>query len=939
LCLTVILSHRQKLNKFNLFSALNNFCFLVLPNMGDFMMKFKLKAISAATVGAIGVATGATLLASQAMAQTPTPAPSAQKIEKIEVTGSNIKRVDSEGVSPIQVISRAEIERSGKQTVSELLRSLPSNAGGGLTDIFNPNSFSAGASTVSLRGLGSAATLVLLNGRRLAPFAPNDPNFGQSGVVNLDVLPVSVIDRIEILKDGSSAIYGSEAVAGVVNIILRKDYVGAEITGRFSINRDSEYKVYRAGTTLGVGDLARDRYNFFINYERIERERATIDNVQNYIVPQQLTASPTFQTLRRFTSSFAGNYLTGVYNTRTGQATAITFAGQQPANCDPGAQRISGICRWDVPSKQDYVAKSGRDNFFARGSTDLSATLSGFVELGFNRTETSFRGNPQVYGDFGPWYSSTLQRLVNMPEFLPVGNPNNPFTTPIILRHRFVEVGDRDQINKAEALRFLGGFKGTLGKFDWESAILYTKNENEALQKNNIRLSQLTAGVVNGTYNFLNPSAGSLKPSDLRINTRDTAKSSFLVYDAKGSTELAQLPAGPLGLAVGLEYRKEDRTASPDANKLTGEVVGFGAAISSGKRNVTSLFAELSVPVIKSVELQLAARTDRYSDYGNSTTPKIGFKWSALPSLAVRASFGDSFRAPSLTEISRSSVTAFTTVLDPRRCIDGTELSCNQNIAILLENADRLQPEKAKTYNIGAVWEPTKDLSFTLDYFDIRRRNEITTLDADLILANEGATSGRFANRIVRGPALPGESVGQLQAISTFFYNSGGTFIKGWDLEGRYNINLSEYGKLNNTMSLTYFSSFKGNSDVNEPILEFVSYGFPRARGNLRSEWLYRDFVTGITTNYNKGYKVLRDPTLTCSAAIRAVQPTCEVSSNTTYDFSLEWNGIKNLSLSFIARNIFDKQPPLDANARPLNATYHPFQSVYYTVGGTYRFK
>jgi iron complex outermembrane recepter protein len=901
-------------------------------------MKFRLKAISAATVGAIGVATGASLLASQAMAQTPTPAPAPQKVEKIEVTGSNIKRVDSETSAPIQVITRAEIERSGKQSVTELLRSLPSNAGGGLNDITGANSFSSGASSVSLRGLGSTATLVLLNGRRVAPFGPNDPNFGQSGVVNLDALPLDVVDRIEIVKDGASAIYGSEAVAGVVNIILRKDFTGALISGNFSMNRDSEYKTSRASTTLGFGDLARDRYNVFINYERYQRERTKVDDVQNYILYTSLRDSPTYQTFRRFTSSFADNYANGVFNTTTGQATLTGFAAVQPANCVAGAQRIAGICRWDIPARQDIVPKSDRDNLFARGTMDFTSTLTGYAEFGFNRTETSYRGNPQVSGDFGTWYSSTLQRLVNMPEFLPVGHPNNPFTTPIILRHRFVEVGNGDRFVKSEATRFLGGLKGTAGRFDWETGLLYSSNDNTSTQLNQIRLSALTAGILNGTYNFLNPSAGALKPSDLRINTKDTAKSSFTIADGKVSTELMQMSGGPLAIAAGLEYRKEDRTATPDPNKLTGEVVGFGAATSDGKRNVTSLYTELSVPFLKNVETQLAFRTDRYSDYGNSTTPKIGIKWKALPTLALRASYAEGFRAPSLTEISRSSVTAFTTITDPLRCLLGTELACNSSVALLLQNGTRLDPETSKSYNLGFIWDPIKDMSITVDYFDIRRKKEINTLDLDLILANEGILTGIYANRVIRGPAAPGQ-VGPLQAISTFFFNSGNTNIRGYDFDMRYNLGLGEFGKLNNRVLLTYYQNNKGNAVETEPLLDFVSYGSPRARGTLNTEWEYRDFVTSMTWNYNKGYKVLRDPTLTCSAAIRAVQPTCEVASNTTADFALTWSGIKNLELAFIARNIFDKQPPIDANARPLNYTYHPFQSVYYTVGAKYKFK
>ena len=876
-----------------------------------------------------------------AFAQTPTPTP--QKVEKVEVTGSNIKRVDAEGSAPIQIITREEIERSGKQSVTEMLRTLPTNAGGGLNDITGANSFSSGASTVSLRGLGSAATLVLLNGRRIAPFGNSDPNFGQSAVVNLDSLPLDVVERIEILKDGASAIYGSEAVAGVVNIILRKDFTGAQIGGNYSMNRDNEYKVWRASTTLGYGDLARDKYNVFMNYERYERETTKVDDVINYVLDTRLQASPSFQTFARFSSTFANTYLTGTYNLATLQATARAFVplAGQTANCVPGAIKSTtdGRCRWDFPAKTDIVPRSDRDNFFARGTIDFTANLSGFAEAGFNRTTTTYRGNPQVSGDFGQWYSSDQQRLVNMPEFLPVGHPNNPFTTPIILRHRFTEVGDRNRTVKAEAKRFVGGLKGTSGTIDWETGLLYTENTSEVINFNNIRATPLRAGVVNGTYNFLNPTLGSITPAMLRIDTKDNSKSSFTIYDAKGSMELAQLSGGPMAVAVGFEYRKEDRRANPDPAKLAGEVVGFGAAFAEGKRNVTSAYAELSLPFAKNIETQLAFRTDRYSDYGNSTTPKVGIKWKVLPTVALRASYAEGFRAPSLTEVSRSSVTAFTTITDPRRCILGTELACNSSVALLLVNANRLDPEKSKSYNLGIVWDPIKDVSLTLDYFDIRRKNEINLLDFDLILANEGATTGIYANRVIRGPIAAGETVGPLQALSSFYFNSGNTNVKGYDLDVRWNVNLGAMGKLTNRAALTYYSSFKGNSADSDPLVEFASYGFPRARGTLGVVWEYRDFSTGVVGNFNKGYHVLRDPGLTCSAAIRAVQPSCEVNSNTTADVSFRYTGFKNLTLDFIARNIFDKRPPLDANARPLNFTYHPFQSVFYTVGGTYRFK
>jgi iron complex outermembrane recepter protein len=206
-----------------------------------------------------------------------------QKVEKVEVTGSNIKRIDAESAAPIQVISAEEIRRSGKTTVTELLRELPINAAGGLTELTGSGSFSAGAASASLRGLGSTATLVLLNGRRVTAYGLADPNFGQSGAVNLNAIPLAVVEKIEILKDGASAIYGSEAIAGVINIILRKDYTGARAGVGGSINSEGLYGTVNATASFGVGDLARDRYNVFGNVEVFRQGATSFKDTEDFL--------------------------------------------------------------------------------------------------------------------------------------------------------------------------------------------------------------------------------------------------------------------------------------------------------------------------------------------------------------------------------------------------------------------------------------------------------------------------------------------------------------------------------------------------------------------------------------------------------------------------------------------------------------------------------
>lgn len=906
------------------------------------MKHLKLKVLPQALLSTLGMGVAATLaFAPVAIAQTTGTniKPATQKVEKIEVTGSNIKRVDSETAAPIQVITREEIARSGKTTVTELLRSLPTNAGGGLNDITGANSFSSGASTVSLRGLGSAATLVLLNGRRVAPYGPADPNFGQSAAINLDALPLAVVDRVEILKDGASAIYGSEAIAGVVNIILRKDFNGILVGGGFSINKDSEYQVKTATATLGYGDLAQDRYNVFFNYERLERETVKVNSIENYILRPVLRDTNAYATYRRYTSSFAGSYLSGVYNAVTGQATALAFASaaNQPANCNPLAIKINGICRWDNVDRFDLVPKSDRDSLFARGSFDFNANLSGYAEAGFNRTNTFYRGNPQVYGDFGTWYSSTQQKLVNLQEFLPVGHPNNPFSTPIIYRHRFTEVGNTDRQVVAEATRVLAGLKGTNANIDWETGLLFTKNNNQVTSYNQIRASVLSDAIRKGTYNFFSPESGAVKPRDIRIDTKDNADSSFMIFDVKGSTEIAQTASGPIGLAVGFEHRKEERQATPDVEKLKGEVVGFGAAFADGTRKVNSFFAEVNVPLFKTVEMQLAARTDGYSDYGRSTTPKVAIKWKATPTLALRGSVAKGFRAPSLTEISKSSVTAFYNgIQDTKLCITGNEPQCNISVAAIFENAERLEAETAKTSNVGIIWDAGADTSVTLDYFDIRRKNEINTLDPYVILDNEDATTGIYKGRVIRGPVLPGQTVGALQAIRNFFFNGGESIVQGLDVEIKNKFNLGAYGKLSTTAASTYYKSFK-SSTGDEPLIEYGSAGFPRFRGTVRTEWEYRDVVVGATGIYNRGYDTPRDPVRGCASVAPGLP--CKVAGNSTMDMSISYTGVKDLNLTLVARNILDKKPPLDALARPLNFTYHPFQSTYFTFNATYKFK
>lgn len=891
----------------------------------------------------------ALLLPAMAVAQTNT-----QTIEKIEVTGSNIKRVDAETASPIQIITAEEIKRSGKQTITELLlRDLPSTGAGGLNDLAGAGSFSAGASTVSLRALGSAATLVLLNGRRIAPFGPADPNFGQSSAVNLDAIPLDVVERIEILKDGASAIYGSEAIAGVVNIILRKDFKGGGFATRGSTNYSGIYNTGSATGTVGFGDIAKDRYNVFVNAEVFSRERVSFRDAEKFLNRSEYFNSTIYRSGQRAFSSYAPQFnifpgpdVNFVFNPDTlGDALIFSLAGARSLlPCPTGQQRAGqDICRFDTFSFVEVVPKSERVNVFSRGTIELSGTTSVFAEAGFNRLKTSYVGPPQIAGDLGSFFIPATNTIGNVPEVLPPGHPNNPTGDFVAYRYRFSDVGNLSSNVVSDSTRLLLGAKTVVGKFDVEAGALYSQNKGTATAANRVRASVFTRAVLDGSYNFTNPSAGRTTANDLRVNSVDTAKSSFSIVDVKASSELGALPGGPIGFATGLEFRREDRRATPDPLTARGEVLGVGGASAEGDRNVSSVYAELVLPVIKGLEIQLAGRSDKYSDYGRSTIPKVGIAWKVLPTVKLRASYAEGFRAPSLSEINKSSVTAFSTVQDPILCITGNEPQCAQAIGVLIQANPNVQPETAKTYNIGIVLEPSKDFSVSLDAYRITRRNEINIQSFTTILNNENNPSPQFRGRVRRGLAAPGNAVGNIQSITAGFFNSGETNVTGIDLDTRASFSLKEYGRVSTALLLTYTSKFEGNGAPGAPFVSFNGFnGYPRVRSRATANWDYRNFSSTLSANYQSSVKINTPgdgAEAVCDQVSTQYLGYCKVDDYLTVDIGTEYSGFKNFSLTATIQNLFNKRPPADPLNQPVNlASYTPY-GAYFTLGLRYQFR
>lgn len=920
-------------------------------------MKFRLKAISTATIGAISFATAATLIAGQALAQTPVP-PS-QKIEKIEVTGSNIKRVDTETASPIQIITAAEIRRSGQTTVTQLLRELPSNAAGGLTELTGSGSFSTGAASASLRGLGSSATLVLLNGRRIAPYGLADPNFGQAGAVNLNAIPLDAIERIEILKDGASAIYGSEAIAGVINIILRKEYKGLQLGVTTAANQNNRYGNNTITTSFGIGDLAKDKFNAFGSVE-VYRQKSVLtkDVIEDLIDP---AIRNTYGTL--LVSSAFSPFLTYLTNA-TGASIASPGASCPASNIVPftfnGVNTTGGTggtaCIYDNTARVEVVPKIDRNSFFGRGSYNITGSTELFAEGSYVDSKTYFLGFPQTVGSgTGATFNPSTGALNPSPTTFAVGNVNNPFNRPTPFRGRLVAVGNQDNEVLSKTTRVVTGFKSVLGTFDVSGGLLYNRTEQDTTNYNAIRYSALVAGITGGGFNFADPNAGTVKPSDLRVNAKDNAKSSFTILDLKSSGEIGNLPGGPASVALGAEFRREDRTVTADPLKLVGGIFGRGVASAKGSRDVSTLFGELALPVVKNVEVQAALRYDRYSDYGNSLTPKLAATWAAAPTFKLRAGFARGFRAPSLTEITESTTSGFFNGIDdPRRCLRPTYTTgCGLSLPSLIVANPLVRPEKAESYTGGFIWEPSKNSNISIDYFSISRRNEISFLSLTEILNNEGSRDPRYAGRIIRDPTNTNANVpndpGAILYVSTGFNNLGETRVKGLDVDARYSMSLVEFGKLTFNLNATQYFEQRSSGAPNAPVISYNGFrNAPDFRALVRATWEFRDWTTTGAMNYLSAYKSFSNPENLTGAGLAAAQNCgnpagsyvgfCTVSEYITFDLGTEYRGFKNLSLSATIRNVADQKPSADPLARPFNITWFQPNGRNFVLNARYTF-
>lgn len=902
----------------------------------------------------------------------------AQDGQRVEVTGSRIKRTDTETASPVQILTREDIERSGKQSIQEVLRGLTSDGVGSIPTSFS-NGFASGSAAVSLRGLGVNSTLVLVNGRRMTTYGLADD--GTRNFVDLNSIPLEAIDRIEVLKDGASAIYGADAVGGVVNVILRKNYSGASIGGSYGQANEGDGQQTRVYGSFGFGNIDTDKFNVFATIEA-SKQKNIWSTDRGFIGESDHTSRGYYDTTNGANRPYFS--LGPTSNSPYGVARLIdpgTGALGPRVNvigCPGLTDPATGLCRYNPLVEQEVQPTIDRLNLFGRGTLQFSPALTAYLELGYFTTKTKANGTLGANNDGGVFFPGDLNNplVVHGPMLLPAGHPDNPVGGDAAFFHRPFELNGRDQTTENEVFRIVQGLQGTAFGWDYDVGAAYIRSKLKNQNTGFIHYNRMQAALDNGTYRITSPSlTDPAVLANISPTLENNPTSSIKSIDFKASRELMPLDGGPLGLALGGEVRWEAANTPPVPFTDTADIVGLGFSAFSAKRRVTALFGELNAPVTKWLELSGALRYDNYSDFGNTTNPKVGFKVKPFDTFAIRGTYAEAFRAPGPAETGGSSF-GFTT------------------FGILSQGNPNIQPETAKSYTLGLIFEPLPSTSVTVDYWRVDRRNEIVQADPNSIIpagqcVNACDGTGGTPNLVNQqvGGALPGtfiyyDSTGTIATVTGFTRNAAKTKTDGVDLEARHRMNLGEAGRLSGQLNWTHVLKYQrtdadGNTfeyqGTHGPLVQSAGGGAPKDRATFSLTWDRGPFAVTGAINYIGPIKMVdhvgevsdTDGTTVhngntgvdypdngsgqynCGVFTTsgAIYNGCKLPSFTTFDLFAKWTPMKNLDINFSIQNLFDKKAPFDpylvlTYGINYNQTWHQSGAVgrFFTVGAKYTF-
>jgi iron complex outermembrane receptor protein len=945
--------------------------------------KAKAPVLLAKTSSAKSAAANEPIVLAQATTPPSTPpqalANNSQELQTVVITGSLIERTAMESPNPVQVISAKDLTQSGYTDISDVLRNITANGASTLSQSFS-FAFAAGASGISLRGLSLGDTLVLIDGERSVPYPLLDDN--ERSFVDLSSIPFTAIQQVQVLKDGASALYGADAVAGVVNVILRKEYQGFHVQTEAGTSQHWDGTQEHIGFIGGHGDLVSDGYNWYVSGDFRHQD-------------QILASSRSGQWDSLDFTGYGGNDRTPGNNTNINfpYPNSITGYLVDPAapgdptqfayfpGCSVTAQALNQ-CRFTFPGSQLQPPTTNID-LLGKFTKELGGSWEAGVQLSWfdSRAEqiASYAGDlsPATGTGYAGGGFTNIGLAPGQPPnvitypiiTVPANYPGNPFGVAAPLVYSFPELGASPLTTvDTNTYRLLASLSGNAAGWDIKATggAMYAR-------MNQWQYGFIEPGALQTALNNLYP-LGSPNGASLFAPPAHTTPTSQLdLVDIHGTHKLFDLPGGPLNFAVGAQWFKESHDEVPPPTIESAVQAGDSIYV-IGTEYDRAAFAELDGNPIKSLNINLQGRYDNYKDFGSAVTPKVGFKFTPWKFIALRGTWGKGFRVPSAAEgVSSGEAFGAGNSNDPILCPNPTTPNSPGNFpsqcsvpltGVLLANP-HLQNVKSTNWTAGLVLQPISQASASVDYYNIKLNN-------DIIPVFEAGSGFASDISLVRGPpvVLPyvnsaGQTVSQTTPVGLIleesfpYVNASSTKTSGFDVDLQYHWDMGAIGRFTGeatwthelTYQLTFGTSVYDLAGTHGPSGVSGDTGNPKDRINARLSWSKGPLTITPSINYVSHFSIV-DPSSnipTCASALayqgnfpEGVTPQNQQFCNVNYFLETDVYGSYQLTSNFqihaSVTNLFNKQPPVDVQTYGSGSMFYPYDAALHQDGAVGRY-
>ena len=887
------------------------------------------------------------------------------QMQRVEITGSSIKRIAAEGALPVTTITAAEIRAAGVTSATDLVKKLTAVQGStGESSSVGGSSF--GFSGVSIHDIGETRTLVLLNGKRLAQFGGQTLT-GFAAGFDLNAIPFSAIERVELLTDGASALYGADAIAGVVNFITKHNSTDGDVTIGYSAPKKGAIEK-RFSATKGFGTLEKDNYNVMLTFGHDERTnlksvdrsfantgKVTFTENGNTYRKQQFSARP----IPANVIDDQGQLINPTQKT-TGSCPAKTFRVIEPYN--DGSGLADDYCGYDFVKDLQIYPERKRDSFMASGVTKYAGQ--------------------ELYADFLLSQTKQVSRIAPVPGAIsiPAGSAlHTKYLLPLGITedtqalYRLADLGGRTNNDTADFTHVVLGSRGEVVGWDYNLAYSHSQSDvkgNIAGYPGALAVKRLTrSGLLDP---FVGPGQQSAAAQTAISGVAydgywDGGVSKLDTISLNGSRELTKLAAGPLMLGSGINFNRESFESKPSLfaqGKLSDPVKGtlcdgtpankcdqrFGDAAAAvpyaASRRSTGLFGELIIPVLKNLELGAAARVDHYSDFGNAPTGKLSFRWTPVSTVLLRGSVGTGFHAPTVPQVN-ASLQAYGVTSEKYTCTPALQAVATAKGGVcqpgnlqydqLAGGNSALRPEKSRQATIGIRFEPTNALSLGADLWHVSIRDTFGQLTEDAVFANPAAFSRSFSTKIDIGTGK------NYLAFLADNQNLGKSYSTGIDFDFSGKLKTA-YGLVTSQLTFTHIlrevSQLEKDGQYFSAVGNFAELGGVtfRNQGRLTTSLKAGSWNSTVALNFKSGYQDQATSVDLLDAAGNVVDTDKkfrkQVGYYSTWDAQTVYTSSKNWSLTGGVLNLFDRNPPFVPSTSHGGSQQFGYDARYYDPRG-----